>query len=559
MFRMKKTLWIGVPVLVLVLLVGWRYTTKGAAEAELAGQQTARQGSAPAVETANAGPRTIVQGIDALGTAEAAQRAALSPKVSGRIEFLQAREGDAVRAGQALVRIDPSEIQAQVLQQEANVAQTQARLAQAQLTESPTEVGVQGLLRQQNAGLTSALADYDQTRANLESQVASADALVAQAGARLRSAQALAGNAQSVLKREQASLANAQTRLTRTESLYKQGFIAAQEVDDARTAVEVQRKTVEVSKGQLQSATSSVAGAQSDLNVATNSASIVRRKGTSDIAAAKAKVDQASAGVDVASANRAQSPAYRQNLAALRASVNAAQAQLRQARAQLSQTLLVSPVDGVVTMRNGDPGSMASPSQPVLVVETVDSLIVVASLPLEHSDKVRVGQAVEIAFDAMPGRMVEGVVANINPSADLQSRQFGIRIRVPNPDRVIKSGMYGRATIVDRKVAAGVAVPREAVRKSPSGGSVVTVIDAENVAHDRSIQVGIADTSHVEILGGLKAGEKVVTLAYRPVRDGQKVVTESDRPPDRGAPGQPGGRRDGQPGGRGAGQPGGRP
>lgn len=548
---MKKTFWIGAPVLALVLLVGWRFTVNKATEAELTQDQSARQGSAPAVELATAAPRTIVQGVAAVGTAEAAQTAGLAPKVSGRIEFLQAREGDVVRAGQVLVRIDPSEIQAQVLQQEANVAQTRARLAQAQLTESPTEVGVQGQIRQQNAGLVSARAELDQTRTNLESQIASADAVVSQAESRLRSSQAQAGNAQSVLEREQASLANAQTRLTRTESLYKQGFIAAQEVDDARTAVEVQKRTVEVSRGQLQSANSAVSSAESDLKIAKNQASIVRRKGTSDVAAAKAKVEQASAGVDVASANRAQSPAYRQNLAALRATVDAAEAQLRQARAQLAQTVLVAPIDGVVTLRSGDPGSMASPSQPVLVVESVDTLYVVASLPLEHSGEVRVGQEAEIEFDALPGRKVGGVVSNINPAADLQSRQFGIRIKVPNADRTIKSGMYGRATIVDKKVAAAVAVPREAVRKSPSGESVVTVIDAENVAHDRPVKIGIADASHLEILGGLKAGEKVVTLAYRPVRDGQKVMTDSDRPQ-----GRPGGGPQGR---RGGGPQGGRP
>ena len=543
---MKKTLWIGVPVLTLVLLVGWRYTGKKATESDQVQQQTARQGGAPAVEIAEAAPRTIVLGIDAVGTAEAAVQAAMAPKVSGRIEFLQAREGDPVRVGQPLLRIDPSEIQAQVLQQEANVAQARARLAQAQLSQNPAEVGVQSQIQQQTASLTSARADFEQTRTNYDSQVASADAVVAQAEARLRSAQAQAGNAQAILEREQASLANSQTRLTRTESLYKQGFIAAQEVDDARTAVEVQKKTVEVSRGQLQSASSTVAGAQSDLKIATNSASIVRRKGTSDIAASKAKVDQAGAGLDVASANRAQSPAYRQNLAALQASVNAAGAQLRQARAQLSQTVLTSPIDGIVTRRTGDPGSMASPSQPVLIVESVDSLYVVAALPLEHSDKVRVGQLVEIAFDAMPGRKVDGTVSNINPAADLQSRQFGIRIKVPNPDRVIKSGMYGRATIVSKRVAAKVAVPREAVRTSPSGASVVTTIDAKSVAHDRPVKIGIADASHVEILGGLKAGEKVVTLAYRPVRDGQKVTTGSEGPP-RGSGSRPGGRSGGRP------------
>lgn len=543
MSRLKKTLWIGAPIVILAALVGWRFANKRATEGEQAQQMQARQGGAPPVELASAGPQVLVEGTQAVGTAEAVRRAALAPKVSGRIEFLEVREGDAVKAGQVLVRIDPSEIQAQVLQNEANVAQARARLAQARLNQTPTEVGVQGQIRTQTAGLASAKADLEQVKSNYESQVASADALVAQSDARLQSARAQAGNAQAALDREQASLANAQTRLTRTENLYKQGFIAAQEVDDARTAVEVQKQTVEVARGQLKAATSAVAGAQYDLKVAQNQASIVRKKGLSDIAAAQAKVDQASAGLDVASANKAQDPAFRQNLAALGAAVEAAEAQLRQARAQLSQTVLVSPIDGSVTQRNGDPGSLASPSQPVLVVESIDTLFVVASLPLEQSGKVRVGQPVEIAFDAMPGRTFGGTLSNVNPAADLQSRQFGIRIQVPNPDRAIKPGMYGRATIVNQRVEADVAVPREAVRTSPDGGRVVTVVDAEDVAHDRKVVVGAEDASHIEILEGVKPGERVVTLAYRPARDGQKVSTGEEKP-RRGGPG-PGGRPQG--------------
>jgi RND family efflux transporter MFP subunit len=536
---LKKWLLILVPLALLGALVGWRFSQKGAQDKELSAQAGQRQGGAPNVEVAAAESRKIVESLQAVGTLESPFRVEISPKTSGRIEYLEVREGDIVRPGQVLVRIDPSELQAQVAQQQASVAEARSRLAQAQLNQGPTEVGIQSQIQQQRATLSSAQADLNQVQRNYESQVAAADAAVADVQARLNSAQVGVKNAQSEVERQQASLANAETKLNRIQGLYNQGFLAAQELDDAKTAAEVQRKSVEVARGQLAAANAGVDSVQSQLMAAKNQAAIVRRKGVADIASAQSRVSSAKAGVNVASANRAQNPAYRQNLSALQSSVEAAQAQLAQAQARLRETTLTSAIAGVVTQRNADPGAMASPGQPVLVVQHLSWLYLAATVPVESSGSVVPGRLVQVRFDAMPNQVFVGPITQVNPAADVATRKVSFSIKLANPGQQLKPGMFAKVSIPTREVQAPVTIPREAVKIDSEGKATVTVIGDEDKAEMREVQLGASDEKFTQIKSGVEPGERVVTLTYRPVRDGQKV--KIGKPEERGPGGGPGG------------------
>jgi RND family efflux transporter MFP subunit len=548
---LKKWLLVLVPLGVLGALVGWRFSQKGAQEKQLASQSGQRQGAAPSVEIALASARTITESLDAVGTAESPFRVQIAPKTTGRIEYLQVREGDAVRAGQVLVRIDTSELQAQVTQQMANVAEARSRLAQAALNQGPTEVGVRSQIQQQNALLTSAQADFNQVERNYESQVAAADAAVADIQGRVDSAEAQVRNAQAELERQQANLANVETRLARIQNLYNQGFLAAQELDDAKTAAEVQRKSVEVARGQLSAANSALTSVKSQLSGAKNQAQITRRKGQADIASARSRVSSAKAAVNVASANRAQNPAFRQNLAALQSSVRAAEAQLEQARTRLGETVLTSPIAGTVTSRSADPGALASPGSPVLVIQHLGWLYVNATVPVEQSGSVVAGRQVQVKFDAVPNQVFSGPITHVNPAADIQSRKVSFRVKLSNSHSLLKPGMFARVLIPTTRVDAPVSVPKEAV-KVADGKATITVIGEENEASVREVQLGASDEKFTQVVSGLRAGDKVVTLAYRPVRDGQKVKIGKDEP--EGGQGEVRGGRPGGGGGEGGAQ-----
>lgn len=533
----KKTglIWAIIGIVVLLALIGWRVATHNQANSAAAKMGGANRRAAPSVEVAIAKPADIVHSVNVVGTVVSPQSVDLSPKITGRITFLNVREGDMVKAGQVLVKIDPSDLQQQILQQQANVAEAKSRLAQAQLTQGSTNVGVYTNIQQQQAGLASAQADYNQTLQNYSAQVQTAQSTVSSDTSKVHAAQVQVQNANATLAQQNSNLANAQTKLQRMQTLFSQGAVAQQQRDDAQTAVEVQQQAVNVGQGQVAAAQAAVESAQADLSSAKDQLSIVKNQGRANIAAAKAKSQQAQATLKAAVSNKSQAPAYQANIDALRAAVTAAEAQYQASVVNLKETNLVSPIDGAVTARDADPGDLASPGKAVLTVQALKWVYVNTAVPMEEAANVQEGMNAQVTIDTLPGKVFTGPITNLNPSADPTSRQFTVRIRLENPGNLLKPGMYARVAVVTSSVHAAAAVPIEAVTNGKQGPTV-TVVDKSAVAHVVPVVLGTTDGKQDEIKSGVNPGDQVVVLAYSPVKDGQTVSL-----PGSGGGGGPGG------------------
>lgn len=536
---MRRLLWI-VPLLVLVGLIGWRVGQKSAetgggpggpgAAAGRGGQGGGRGGAGAAggrggtsVEVAVAAPTDIVDSVEAVGTAASPLTVRLSPTTSGRITYLQARVGDHVSAGQLLVRIDPSTAEGGVLQGLASVSEAQSRLAQAQVTVGASDIGIENEIRTQSAAIARAQASLNQARKTLEAQVAAAQAAVEQQEAAVRSAQADVVSAQANVTSAEANAKSAEARERRTRNLFNQGFIAAQDLDDAVAAAEAARSAVDVATQNVAANRAKVVQAQAQRNAAQAQVTVVRRQAQASVLTAQADLRSAQAAYQTAVANRAQKPANRRNLEALQASVRAAQGQLAEASATKANTELRSTVDGFVTERSADPGTLAQPGTPVLTVSVVKQIYVETSYPLDYSGEVRPGGEATVTFDSIPDRTFVGRIKDVNQAADPQSRQFLVRVAVDNPDETIRPGMFGRVRVILEHHQVPVAVPITAVTTKPNSGTTLTMVDENNTAHVVTVQTGAKDDKNVEIVQGLSAGQRVVMIAARAVQDGAKV------------------------------------
>jgi RND family efflux transporter MFP subunit len=111
----------------------------------------------------------------------------------------------------------------------------------------------------------------------------------------------------------------------------------------------------------------------------------------------------------------------------------------------------------------------------------------------------------------------------VNPAADPQSRQFGVKVRLENKNHILRPGMYGHLAIVTHKTKAQVVVPTEAVLTAPDGTTTVAVVDDKSVIHVRPVKLGVRDTKGIEILDGVSLGEQVVVLTFNTLKDKQKV------------------------------------
>ena len=520
---MKRWAGIFVPVLLLGSLIGWRLEQKRADMEGQSAMRAMRMNAPPLVTLAPVQVRDVTHTFEGTGTVEAPLSVKIAPKVAGRVDYLELREGDRVKKGQVLVRIDPSEVEANVQQAAASLAETQYRLAQAQLSQGPANVSLTTQLRQQTAAVSSASADYSQAKANYDAQLAAAAANVVDAQARI-------DNAKAIVKSAEVNLENATTRYNRAKALLEKGYVSAQSVEDAKGDLSVQQANLDVAQGQLNSAI-----AQKD--VVRHQANIVKAKGEADIEAARARLEQAKASLEYAKANTAQKPAYEQSLAALKASVAAARAALRSAEAKRRDTVLKSPLDGFVTGRYVDPGAMSASGQPILAVQFVKQIWFTTSVPEEICARIHIGQPARVALDAYPHRSFSGSIIQVNQAAEVQTRQFTVRVIMSNDEDLLKPGMSGHAYIETDRVRGAVVVPREAIQRDRSGPYVFGV-DSSNKAKRQSVTTGAEDTSYVAIEQGVSPGDRVVVMSSFPVRDGQVVSTGGGRP----GRGRPGGR-----------------
>jgi HlyD family secretion protein len=536
---MKRLIAILIPILVLGSLITWRVLTKRAEATGLAQQRQARADVVPQVGVTTAEMRSIKSIFEATGTLESPLNVKISPKVSGRVEFVAVHEGDHVSPGQVLVRIDASQIEADVRAQQAQLAQAQYRLAQALTAEAPTNVGIKTQISQQAAGVASAQASHEQARQNVRLQVVSAQANVEDVQGRVDNALASIENAKAGVNSAQAVLNNARTRLRRVEELNKRGYVAAQEVDEAKTQVAVEEAALQAAQGQLSSAQASHSSAVAQKRVAEQQVEIVQAKTNADLEAAKQDTLKAKASLEYAKSNTAQSPAYRQGIAALKAAVAAEQAALASARARRADTVLKCPTDGYVTTRYMDPGSVANAGQPILEIQFFKQIWVSISAPDDVSSCLSCAQQAQVTFDAFPGRTFLASIIQINPSADAQARQFVVRAVLNNEQRLFRPGMFAHVKLTTADSGPVVTIPREALQQDPEG-NFVNVVDTENKVTRRAVTTGASEAEFVAISDGLNAGEKVVTLSSFTLKDGQTVRTG----PGRGA-GKPAGEKPG--------------
>jgi len=494
---------------VLIGLIGWRFVTDARAAASSSKASKARLRAAAAVEVATAAPRTIYNTEQGVGSLQAPYKVEVSPKTAGIIDYLDLREGDPVKKGQRVLEVSPSDLEGAVTQARQNVADAENKFAQAEEGTNYNKVGVESQIAQQKAAQRSAQADLDQTINSSASSIHQAQAIV-------DAAQSGVTNAEAALSEAQATLTDAKAKFDRTNYLYKHGFVAAQDVDDAKTAVDVAQGAVGVQQAMVKSA-------QSQLKSQEDNLSIVKQKAGSDIADAKAKRDQADQILRTALANRPQIQAYKDQLNALRAEEDAAKAALAQAEARLHDTVTTSSIDGTVTARKADPGALAAPGTPVLEIQFIDWLFDNATFPIEVRNLIHEGQQATITIDSIPGKTFTGKVVNVNDSGDPQSRSFDVNVRLDNKDHSLHPGMYGQISIITGRTDALVTVPREAVTTATDGSQTATVVDSTNTAHIHPVTLGVSDAKGYQVLSGVSAGDRVVVLTYTPVKDGGKV------------------------------------
>ena len=188
----------------------------------------------------------------------------------------------------------------------------------------------------------------------------------------------------------------------------------------------------------------------------------------------------------------------------------------------LENTILRSPVSGVITARNYDQGDMYGGS-PIYVVEQITPVKLYVGISEMDYTRVKKNDTVTLTADALPGKTFTGRIARIYPTIDAATHTFTAEVNVANSDRLLRPGMYARAT-VNFGSNHSIVVPDDCVVKQQgSGVRSVFVLQADNTVKEIVVTLGRHFGTEYEILSGVAEGDKVVVKGQASLKNGSKV------------------------------------
>lgn len=185
-------------------------------------------------------------------------------------------------------------------------------------------------------------------------------------------------------------------------------------------------------------------------------------------------------------------------------------------------TVLTSPISGVVTARNYDPGDMTG-TLPILTISQVQPVKIVINVSETELSSIRNGMPAQVTFDTYGDRDFPGRVTLISPTVDAQSRTFAVEVTLPNSDGKILPGMFGRVQL-DLGHANHVVVPDKAVvKQAGSGNQYVYVYKDNGTVEYCKVELGRRLGDSYEIISGLPESAKVVITGQSRLANGKKV------------------------------------
>lgn len=197
-------------------------------------------------------------------------------------------------------------------------------------------------------------------------------------------------------------------------------------------------------------------------------------------------------------------------------------ARLEELRITLANTVITSPLNGMVAKRLVDPGAYVSSNAPIVEVVDIGRVRLVANVVEKDLKSLRAGNGTRVQVDAYPGETFSGRIARVSPVLDPTTRTAPIEIEIPNPDYRLKPGMYARVSIATGTRKDALVVPSNAV--VDLGGRRGVFQPQNNTAVFRVIQVGVEHPDRVEVLGGVRENESIITTGASSLRDGDQIV-----------------------------------
>ncbi len=357
---------------------------------------------------------------------------------------------------------------------------------------------VDAQVRQAEATLAGAQVAVRQAIANATQQRAQTRTAIAQARAAVSAAQANVDGAQATLRANRAALATARQNLERTRSLVHGGVASQRDLELASLGVDTAQAGVTSQEATVSALRDTLRGTRQALE------------------AAQAAV--------------LQDEVKRQNVEVARQQLSSAVGALRGAVAQKAFYTLMAPCDGQVIAVRANVGETVDPSRVVALIANLSTLQLQVAVPVEHAAEVHAGLQLYFKVADAPGHIFHARLGVVGGAADAASSTVTATAEVANPDGLLHSGTVVSVHVVLARHERTVLVPDSALLTSKAGTQVLLIGHGDTV-HVAPVHTGIIDGGWVEVLDGVKAGDRVVAKGGYGLPDGTRVVVANATSP----------------------------
>jgi membrane fusion protein (multidrug efflux system) len=239
------------------------------------------------------------------------------------------------------------------------------------------------------------------------------------------------------------------------------------------------------------------------------------------------------------------------NLDTARAKRDTATAAMKRIDAIIAQKLIVAPFAGQLGIRKVNLGQYVSPGMALVSLQALDPIRVDFPMPEQQIGKLKVGQAIELRVDALPGKIFRGQIETLDARVAADTRTLLVRGTLANKDLVLLPGMFADITVLAGEPVDVVTVPRTAVTFTLYGNSVYVVKDApagqgapakaepgkaaepQRVVERRFVTTGQEREDRIAVTSGLAAGEVVVTTGQVKLNPGAAILIDNSQIPNR--------------------------
>ncbi len=188
----------------------------------------------------------------------------------------------------------------------------------------------------------------------------------------------------------------------------------------------------------------------------------------------------------------------------------------------LENTVLRSPVNGVVTARGYDRGDMYGMASPIFTVQQIVPVKILVGISEADYTKVKKGDKVSLTVDALPGKTYSGTIRRIYPTIDPLTHTVNIEVQVPNQNRELRPGMYAKVNVTFGH-SYNIVVPDAAVVRLQGSGQRNVFVVENGTAVQREVSLGRHFDGQYEILSGIEEGEQIVVKGGSALRNGAAV------------------------------------